>query len=71
MTSDETVSSAGYYAHWEALPVLKCDNKTFRGVNSGYITSPGYPDEESSRFDPPLDCWVTIMAPGEKIAIFI
>ena len=37
MRTDETVSMPGYRALWEALPVKKCENKTFRGLNSGYV----------------------------------
>ena len=65
MRTDETVSLPGYWALWEALPVKKCENKTFRGLNSGYVQSPGYPDEESSRFYQPLDCWTVIQAPSK------
>ena len=68
MTSDETVGFSGYSALWEAIPVKKCENKTIRGPNSGYIQSPGFPDEDSSRFEQPLDCWVTILAPGEAFS---
>ena len=66
MNSDETVAYSGFLALWEALPLKTCENKTIRGVNSGYIQSPGYPDEESSWFEPPLDCWTFITAPGDK-----
>merc|ERR550532_1260647 len=63
MNSDETVAYSGFLALWEALPLKTCENKTIRGVNSGFIQSPGYPDEESSWFEPPLDCWTFITAP--------
>ena len=66
MNSDETVAYSGFLALWEALPLKTCENKTIRGVNSGYIQSPGYPDEESSWFEPPLDCWTFITAPGKS-----
>lgn len=65
MRTDETVSMSGYFALWEALPVEKCENKTFRGTNSGYLESPGFPSEESSRFQQPLDCWTFIQAPSK------
>ena len=65
MNCDETVAYSGYLALWEALPLKTCENETLRGVNSGYIESPGYPNEESSWFDPPLNCWTFIIAPGK------
>ena len=66
MNSDETVAYSGFLALWEALPLKTCENKTIRGVNSGFIQSPGYPDEESTWFEPPLDCWTFITAPGKN-----
>ena len=66
MNSDETVAYSGFLALWEALPLKTCENKTIRGVNSGFVQSPGYPDEESSWFEPPLDCWTFITAPGKS-----
>ena len=68
MRTDETVSMSGYFAVWEALKVDKCENKTFRGLNSGFIESPGFPNEESSRFHLPLDCWTIIDAPSKCIS---
>ena len=65
MNSDETVSYSGFSALWDALPLKTCENRTFRGVNSGSIESPGYPDEESVWFEPPMDCWTYIIAPGK------
>ena len=65
MRTDETVSMSGYSALWEALKVDKCENKTYRGLNSGFIESPGFPNEESSRFHLPLDCWTIIDAPSK------
>ena len=67
MSTDETVSLSGYFAVWEALKVDKCENKTFRGLNSGFIESPGFPNEESSRFQLPLDCWTIIDAPSKSL----
>ena len=68
MRTDETVSMSGYFAVWEALKVDKCENKTYRGLNSGFIESPGFPNEESSRFHLPLDCWTIIDAPSKYIS---
>ena len=68
MRTDETVSMSGYFAVWEALKVDKCENKTYRGLNSGFIESPGFPNEESSRFHLPLDCWTIIDAPSKCIS---
>ena len=65
MRTDETVSMSGYSALWEALKVDQCENKTYRGLNSGFIQSPGFPNEESSRFSLPLDCWTIIDAPSK------
>ena len=69
MRTDETVSLSGYDALWEALPVEKCENKTYRGLNSGYIESPGFPKEESTRYTQPLDCWTIVHSPSMKLNI--
>ena len=71
MRTDETVSMPGYSALWEALSVRKCENKTFRGLNSGYVQSPGFPDEESSRFHQPLDCWTVVQAPSKNFILIL